>query len=132
LLTAITNVAGSKIGEQNLLDGTALEVEAGAGVKIDVLGQDVASIRGTTALSDTLVSAMSDKAAVDAALAAALASLENFITESATSYKQLTNRAAVLNDMVEGFNEATAGQSVQDTIGAAGLLSAMLGGNTTA
>ncbi|MDR2574229.1 MAG: hypothetical protein LBC94_07825 [Desulfovibrio sp.] len=129
-----SELATAKIGNQNLFGSTTLDINAGMGATIGVLGKDVATDLSTldsAAGFSTLATSGGSTDTAIGAIDAAIAALNGYIADYAIQYKQLTDRAAVLNDLGAGFDEAAQGQSITATQGASGLLAAMLGGTTS-
>ena len=131
MMTYLNKLQISEVGNQLLFNsGSITEISAGMGAKIGILGKDVDAV--LTALDFTSIATLTNAAAAIDDIDTAIAALNGHIADYAIQYKQLTDRAAVLNDLGAGFDEAAQGQSITATQGASGLLAAMLGGTTSA
>ncbi|MDR1777634.1 MAG: hypothetical protein LBR31_07395 [Desulfovibrio sp.] len=127
----LTAKIGGTSGQSLFPGSSGLTINAGMGAQIKILGSDPAATMTTLTGTVTGLSAATDAQTALDALNTAIGELEGYISDYGISYKQLSDRAAVLNDLAAGFDEAAAGQSINATQGASALLSAMLGSTTT-
>lgn len=120
-------VAGAKYNGQRLLGNTAISLNAGNGMKIDVL-----PVRGASLVTPlkAAFSGVNNATAANAALTAINTAIDGLIKQEAVlsdSVKALQNRQLLLADQGANLDNAAASQSLADMGGASNLLSSMLG-----
>ncbi len=121
---------GAKYNGQALFSTTTLALNAGNGLTIKVLGDDLKS--KTTLMSglQTAVAGATTAAKVTTALTAinnAISFLEGYEAKYGEDIKALQNRQLLLADQGASLDSTAAAQSVASLSGASNLLSAMLG-----
>lgn len=128
-------LSGARYNDTKLLSSaTKLDLNAGNGLKISVLGDNLAA--KATLMGDlkgALVNKVTNKATASTALSKidlAIATLEGYEAKYGADIKALQNRQLLLADQGASLDTTAAAQSVASLSGASNLLSAMLG-NTT-
>lgn len=121
-------VAGAKYNGQRLLGNTAISLNAGNGMKMDVPAVKGASIM--TPVRVALFATAANATTANASLTAINTAIDNLIKQEAMlsdSVKALQNRQLLLADQGANLDNAAASQSLADMGGASNLLSSMLG-----
>lgn len=117
-------------GKSLLASATKMDLNAGNGMTISVLGDN---LKGKGSLATNLksaISAVNNKATASAALTAinnAISIMEGYEAKYGEDIKALQNRQLLLADEGASLDSTAAAQSVASLSGASNLLSAMLG-----
>lgn len=129
VIKMVTSIAvGAKYNGQALLTSQKVSLNAGNGMKMDVLGVRVTSI--VTAGMRTSFAAMTAKAGASRILGRINTAIDELIKQESIlsdSVKALQNRQLLLADQGANLDNAAASQSLADMGGASNLLSSMLG-----
>ena len=122
---------GAKYNGQALFaSATKMALNAGNGLTISVLGDNLKTHASAFTQLKTAVTAVTDKAKASAALTAidnAISVLEGYEAKYGEDIKALQNRQLLLADQGASLDSTAAAQSVASLSGASNLLSAMLG-----
>lgn len=123
-------MTGAKYNDTALFSATAMKLNAGNGLSLSVLGDNLTANATVKGDLKTALATISTKANADAAVKAidaAIGGLEGIEAKYGESVKALQNRQLLLADQGASLDNTAASQSVASLSGASNLLSGILG-----